>query len=447
MRRHAFVIVVATASIGCARGTEPQTPARNLLLVTIDTLRADRIGAYGSRDVATPHLDAMAREGALFPEAAVSVPLTRPSHASILTGLDPADHGLRDNVSPSLDAAIPTLATILKGAGFETAGFVSAVVLSSQSGLNRGFDHYSDRFDLGKDDARFLNSIQKRGDEPTAEAIAWLDARRGGRFFAWLHLYDPHDPYEPPEPYARQYADRPYDGEVAWSDDLVGRLLAALDRTGRRDDTLVVVTSDHGEGLGEHGENVHGYFVYQSTLRVPLIFRGPGVRPGVRPNVTARSVDICPTVLDLLAVPARSAMPLAGRTLQPVLQGNSLSEQPSYAESLLPLLHYGWSDLRSIREGRWKYIQAPRAELYDLASDPGERENRAGAEPARAEALRKALAQHLAAEKGTCPRGRRECPPTSWRSSEPSATSARARPPKAAPPAPTPRTRSTSTSS
>ena len=411
MRRLILVILVATVSTGCARGTAPRRPARNLVLVTIDTLRADRLGAYGSGNVATPHLDAMAREGALFPEAAVSVPLTRPSHASILTGLDPAEHGLRDNVSPSLDAAIPTLATVLKGAGFETAGFVSAVVLSSQSGLNHGFDHYSDRFELGSDDARFLNSIQKRGDGPTAEAIAWLEARRGGRFFAWLHLYDPHDPYEPPEPYARQYADRPYDGEVAYCDDLVGRLLAALDRLGRREDTLVVVTSDHGEGLGEHGENVHGYFVYQSTLRVPLLFRGPGIRPGVRPNVTARSVDIFPTVLDLLAIPAGSAMPLAGRSLQPVLQGNSLPEQPSYAESLLPLLHYGWSDLRSIREGRWKYIQAPRAELYDLASDPGERENRAAAEPARAEALRKALAQHLAAEKGTLSAGSAGVPP------------------------------------
>jgi choline-sulfatase len=409
MLRRVGLGLLASAALACARAPEPAAAARNLVLVTIDTLRADRLGVYGSPDVATPHLDGMAREGAFFPEAAVSVPLTRPSHASILTGLDPADHRLRDNVSPPLDASVPTLATILKGEGFETAAFVSAVVLSSQSGLNRGFDLYSDRFELGADDARFLNSIQKRGDAPTAEAISWLEARRGGRFFAWLHLYDPHDPYEPPEPYARQYADRPYDGEVAYSDDLVGRLLAALDRLGRRSDTLVVVTSDHGEGLGEHGENVHGYFVYQSTLRVPLIFRGPGVRPGVRPSVTARSVDICPTVLDLLAVPA--GFRSSGRTLQPVLQGQSLPEQPSYAESLLPLLHYGWSDLRSIREGRFKYIQAPRPELYDLARDPGELENRAAAEPARAEALRKALARHLSSEKGSLSEGSAGVPP------------------------------------
>src|SRR5262245_18790636 len=251
MLRGAGLGLLASAALACGRTAEPPA-ARNLVLVTIDTLRADRLGAYGSRDVATPNLDALARDGAFFPEAAVAVPLPRPSHATILTGLDPAGHGLRDNVSPPLDAGIPTLATILKGAGFETAGFVSAVVLSSQSGLNRGFDLYSDRFELGADDARFLNTIQRRGDGPTAETNAWHEKRGGSRFFAWLHLYDPHDPYEPPEPYATQNADRPYDGEVAFSDDLVGRLLLAIDRLGRARDTLVVVTSDHGEGLGEH---------------------------------------------------------------------------------------------------------------------------------------------------------------------------------------------------
>jgi len=410
MRRTGLLGALALSAIACARTPVPQ--ARNLVLVTIDTLRADRLGAYGSRDVATPHLDRIAREGALFPQAAVAVPLTRPSHATILTGLDPAEHGLRDNVSPPLDPGIPTLATILKGAGFETAGFVSAVVLSSQSGLHRGFDLYSDRFELGGDDARFLNSIQRRGDEPTREVVSWLEARRGdARFFAWLHLYDPHDPYDPPEPYARQYADRPYDGEVAFSDELVGRVLEALDRLSRRDDTLVVVTSDHGEGLGEHRENTHGFFVYQSTLRVPLLVRGPGVLAGVRPAVTARSVDLFPTVLDLLGLDAPADRRPRGRSLVSTLKGAPMGEAPSYSESLLPLLHYGWSDLRSIREGRWKYIQAPRAELYDLQDDPSERDNRAQAEPARAEALRGALARHLAAEKAGGGEGSAAVPP------------------------------------
>ncbi len=406
------LVLLGLATVGCGRPPRPEPAARHLVLVTIDTLRADRVGAYGSPDVATPHLDRIAREGALFPEAAVAVPLTRPSHATLLTGLDPAGHGLRDNVSPPLAPGVPTFATILKDAGFETAAFVSAVVLSSQSGLNRGFDIYSDRFDLGGDDARFLNSIQKRGDQPTAEVVAWLEARRDARFFAWLHLYDPHDPYEPPEPYASRYAGRPYDGEVAYSDELVGRLLSALDRLGRREDTLVVVTSDHGEGLGEHGENVHGFFVYQSTLRVPLLLRGPGILPGARPTVTARSVDLLPTVLDLLGLVPSKDLRLAGRTLAPALRGSaSLTDEPAYSESLLPLLHYGWSDLRSIREGRWKYIQAPRPELYDLLRDPGEHENRAAGEPARAEAMRAALARRLAGEKAAGREGSAGVPP------------------------------------
>jgi arylsulfatase A-like enzyme/Flp pilus assembly protein TadD len=368
--------------------------------VTIDTLRADRLGCYGSTTVATPHFDAVARHGALAERATVHVPLTRPSHVSIFTGLYPAEHGIRDNVSPSLSSDVPLLAEMLKKAGFATAGFVSAVVLSRQSGLDRGFDAYSDRFDVGADDARFLNTIQKRGDGPTAEAIAWLEPRREGRDFVWLHLYDPHDPYEPPEPYASRYAGRPYDGEVAWSDELLGRLDAALDRLGRRENTLLVVTSDHGEGLGEHGESVHGFFVYESTLRVPLLLRGAGIRPGIRLPVVARSVDLVPTLLDLLGVPAPTGRRLSGRSLAGALRtGESLAPEPAYAESLLPLVHYGWSDLRALRDERWKYIQAPRPELYDLEHDPGEGNDLAASEPARAEAFRAALAQRLAGEK------------------------------------------------
>ncbi len=383
----------------CSPGV-PREP-RHLVLVTIDTLRADRLGCYGSRDVATPHLDRIAREGAMAPEAAVAVPLTRPSHVTILTGLDPARHGIRDNVSSSLAPQVPTLATMLKSAGFRTAAFVSSVVLSAQSGLHRGFDTYSDRFDVGKDDARFLNSIQKRGDGPTAEAIAWLESHREGRLFLWLHLYDPHDPYEPPEPYASRYAERPYDGEVAWSDELVGRLDAALERLGLKDETLLVVTSDHGEGLGEHGETVHGFFVYQSTLRVPLLLRGPGLTPGTRLAVTARSVDLAPTLLELLGAKAPAAVGFSGRSLAGALRrGERPAEEPAYAESLLPLLHFGWSDLRTLREGRWKYIQAPRPELYDLENDAAETRNLVATQPSRAEAFRAALARRLAAERG-----------------------------------------------
>lgn len=285
-------------------------------------------------------------------------PMTLPSHVSLFTGLLPSEHGIRDNVAPGLNPEIPLLADVLKTAGFRTAAFVSSVVLSAQSGLDRGFDLYSDEFEQDGDDARFLNTVQKRGDITTDEAIAWLESNHGSnRLFAWIHLYDPHHPYEPPEPYASDYADRLYDGEVAWSDELIGRLDTAIEKLGLRDDTLFVLTSDHGEALGEHGETLHGFFVYQSTLAVPLLFRGPGVVPGSRLSATARTKDLFPTILDLVGVNAPAGIQRSGRSLAEALRGREeLSEETSYAESLVPLLHFGWSDLRSLRAGRWKYI-------------------------------------------------------------------------------------------
>lgn len=374
----------------------------HVLIITVDTLRADRVGIYGGRGVDTPNMDRLAREGAMAREANVQAPLTRPSHVSLFTGLYPAQHGIRDNISPALAADVPTMAEAFKAAGFRTAGFVSSIVLSRQSGLGRGFDDFSDRFDLGADaadEARFLDILEKRGDVAVADAVAWLDGHAADRMFAWVHLYDPHAPYEPPEPYASRYADRPYDGEVAWSDELVGRLDAALTRLGIRDRTLVVLTSDHGEALGEHGEAVHGFFLYEATLRVPLIIRGPGVRPGTQISAIVPSVDLFPTVLELAGVHApRTTRALAGRSLATAVRGGAaaLSEEPSFAESLTPNLHYGWSDLRSLRDGRWKFIRAPRPELYDLARDPGELHNLAGAESARARALGAVLDRHLA---------------------------------------------------
>jgi arylsulfatase A-like enzyme/Tfp pilus assembly protein PilF len=395
----ALPLAVAALLCACSRTPDPKHNARHLVIVTIDTLRADRLGCYGSTTVATPHLDRIAREGALAPDASAHVPLTRPSHVTLFTGLLPASHGIRDNVSPALDAKVPLLAETLRAAGFRTAGFVSSVVLSRQSGLQRGFDTYSDAFDAGDDDARFLNTIQKRGDGPTAETIAWLEkeAPSGARLFAWLHLYDPHDPYEPPEPYASRYAGRPYDGEVAYADELVGRLDDALTRLKLRDDTLLVVTADHGEGLGEHGEEVHGYFVYETTLHVPLVVRGPGVAAGTRLAVTAHTSDLLPTVQELvgLAPPARTD----GRSLARALAGGAApDESATYAESLTPLLHYGWSDLRALRDGRFKYILAPRPELYDLRDDPHELRNLAETDGARAQAMRAALLRRLAGE-------------------------------------------------
>jgi choline-sulfatase len=395
LRIGAALLLLALA--GCSRPDAPAAPpaAANILLITIDTLRADRLGVYGATNVDTPNMDRLAREGAWAPHATVHVPLTRPSHMSIFTGRYPAEHGIRDNVAPTLAADVPLLAEIFERKRFATAAFVSSVVLTRQSGLARGFGHYSDRFDIEEDDARFLNTIQKPGDIVVNEAIGWLKGK--SRFFAWVHLYDPHDPYEPPGRYAVQYADRPYDGEVAWSDELVGRLVKSLEETQQLDRTLVMVTSDHGEGLGDHGEDVHGYFVYESTLRVPLVVRGPGVRPGTRVESLARSVDLFPTLLELAGV-GSDAPPVSGRSLAPALRAERIAEEPSFAESLLPLVHFGWSDLRTVRDGRWKYILAPRPELYDLDRDPGETQNLADAEPARARAMRAGLEQRLREE-------------------------------------------------
>ena len=391
----ALLLVFAAACSGGA--PPPPATASNVLIVTIDTLRADRIGIYGAADVATPNIDALARDGAWAPQATVHTPLTRPSHISIFSGRYPAEHGIRDNVAPTLDSGVPLLAEVFERQGLDTAAFVSSVVLTRQSGLARGFAHYSDRFEVGEDDARFLNTIQKRGDIVTGEAIEWIRARGGRRFFAWVHLYDPHDPYEPPGRYAVEYAARPYDGEVAWSDELVGRLLAALRDAGIADRTLVVVTSDHGEGLGEHGEDVHGYFVYETTLRVPLVMRGPGIQPGTALGVVARSVDLVPTIAELAGA-ADGAGATSGRSLAAALRGERVTDEPSFAESLVPLVHYGWSDLRAVRDGRWKYILAPRPELYDLERDPGELRNLADDEPARARAMRAGLEQRLREE-------------------------------------------------
>jgi arylsulfatase A-like enzyme/Flp pilus assembly protein TadD len=397
------VVGAVLAAAACRGGGPPPQVSHDLIFVTIDTLRADRLGVYGSPNVATPALDGIARAGALAPEATVHVALTRPSHVSLLTGLLPYQHGIRDNVSPALGSEIPTLATLLRPLGFRTGAFVSSIVLSKQSGLDRGFETYGDRFEAGGegDDARFLNTLQKRGDLTLDEAVQWLErVPKQERVFLWLHLYDPHDPYEPPEPYATRYEGRPYDGEVAWTDELIRRLDAALERLGRREQALLVITADHGEGLGEHQETGHGFFVYQSTLRVPLIVRGPGISPGTRLPVTARGVDLPPTVLELLGVKPAVDVKFAGRSLAGALRGQeSLLEEPTYAESLVPLLHFGWSDLRSLREGRFKYVEAPRPELYDLSEDPGETRDLAASQASRRDLMRAALGRHLEAER------------------------------------------------
>jgi arylsulfatase A-like enzyme len=387
MRFMAAVLLVAC--VGCSRAGGPvAAPARPtaILIVTIDTLRADRVGIYALRQgsgpvarVETPNIDRLAREGAWAPQADVQAPMTRPSHVSLFTGRYPAEHGIRDNISQPLAPEVPVLAEAFHQAGHPTAAFVSSAVLDRQSGLARGFDVYADRFENGAD--------RRSGDRTVADAIGWLKTHPG--FFAWVHLFEPHAPYEPPEPYASRYPGRPYDGAVAWADELVGRLTGALRDTGALDSTLVIVTSDHGESLGDHGEDTHGYFVYESTLHVPLVCRGPGVTPGTIVTNVVRTVDLYPTILALAGLP--SPAQISGRSLVPALNGATMNDESSFAESLTPLLHYGWSDLRAVRDGRWKYILAPKPELYDLQNDPGETTNIAATDATHAAVLRDAI--------------------------------------------------------
>ncbi|MCC6988347.1 MAG: sulfatase-like hydrolase/transferase, partial [Acidobacteria bacterium] len=369
-----------------------------------DTLRADRLGAYGNTTVPTPNFDRLAQEGVRAREATTHVPITRPAHTTLFTGRYPADHGVRDNISLPLAAAVPTLAQTLKANGFATAAFVSTFVLASSSGLDRGFDHSDDLPAAASDtSAAAIDQAQRRGDATLTDVEHWLAARspetRAARTALWVHLYDPHDPYDPPEPFASRFADRPYDGEVAWTDTLLGRLRASLEREGLWNDALVVVTADHGESLGEHGESGHGFFAYETTLRVPFVMRGPGMPAGRVLDGTVRLVDVAPTVTELLGLPPMPSGMTGTSFASHLPAGGAPIARPAYAESLTPLVHYQWSDLRVWREGPWKYILAPRPELYDLDADPGETRDLAASNTAVARRHRAALEGLLKTER------------------------------------------------
>ncbi len=366
----------------------PAPSSLNIVLITLDTLRADRLGCYGFPGNSTPNLDRLAAESVLFEQTTSTVPLTLPSHSSILTGLLPPNHGVRDNGGVPLAQARTTLAERYKASGYATGGFVGAWVLERRFGLAQGFDRYSDRF--GPD------QLQKSGDVVVDDALAWIDEVRAGKFFAWVHLFDPHLPYDPPEPFRSSHAADRYQGEVAFSDELLGRLVSRLRERQLLERTIVVVTADHGESLGEHGEASHGFFVYDATVAVPLIVRTPwGLRGRSRAQVSL--VDVFPTILDLTGLPAEPA--IDGQSLLPaMLDPGRASEHVAYSESLYPRLHYGWHELRALRDGAYKLIDAPRAELYDLAHDPGEKENLARTRAQTAETMRVALGRKAPAD-------------------------------------------------
>ena len=364
---------------GVALGRLPDGVDRqhlNLVVMTLDTTRADVLGAYGNREIETPALDRLAREGVLFEHAMATAPLTLPAHASIFTGRFPPEHGVRDNGGFFLSSEQATLAEMLGGQGFKTGGFIAAYVLDHKWGISQGFQTYFDDFDAGKNRGKSLGEIQRPANEVVDKALPWMESAKNGRFFAWLHFYDPHTPYAPPEPYATRYKGRPYRGEVAFVDSQVQRVLSFLEAQGLLDRTVVAVMGDHGEALGEHGEDAHGFFIYESTARVPFISHAPyDLMRGRRVAEPVRSVDLLPTLLELLGVPA-ATQPISGKTLVQLMTGARTElGLEGYAEAMYPLHHYGWSDLRAMRSGRFKVIDAPRPELYDIEADPGERTN------------------------------------------------------------------------
>jgi arylsulfatase A-like enzyme/Flp pilus assembly protein TadD len=358
-----------------------------VILISVDTLRSDHLPAYGYKEVETPALDALRRDSILYEKAWSHVPLTLPSHASILTGLEPSGHGVRDNLGYRIRAGVPTLAELLKKQGYETGGAISCYVMKGGSGLARGFDFYDDAVESAEGRAA-LGDVQRAGPETEARLETWLASRTpDAKIFAFLHLYEPHTPYEAPEPFKTRYADRPYDGEIAQADAIIGKFFAFLKGRGVYDKALIVFLSDHGEGLGEHGESEHGMFLYRETLQVPLFVKLPGnKRAGESVATPVALADVFTTLAEAAGVPAFTR-PEGTRSL---LDPPGAPPRRILSETFFPRIHFGWSELSSLFDGRWHYIDAPRAEIYDVETDPGETTNRLEERP---DALRAMVAE------------------------------------------------------
>ncbi len=369
---------MALAPLTAAAQT-PVKPALNVVLITIDTLRADHVGCYGYQQIKTPNIDGLAADGVRFERAFAVVPVTLPSHTSMLTGTYPMLSGMHDFSGNKLSPLQPTLASVLKQAGYQTGAVVASAVLDSRFGLNQGFDFYYDHFDFSRLDESNLDEMERPGNVVADVTLDWLAKNSQKKFFLWMHLYDPHFPYHPPEPYSSEYAAQPYDGEIAFADEQVGRLLRFLKEKGIYQNTLIVLCGDHGESLGEHGEKTHGFFIYNATMHVPLIIRLPE-------NAAARTVadpvslvDLMPTVLGAVGLEVPSQV--QGRSLLPQLRGEGDHDDQAsrdrvlYGETFLPRIHFNWSELRGSENTKYHFIDAPRPELYDLAKDPDEVHN------------------------------------------------------------------------
>jgi arylsulfatase A-like enzyme/predicted Zn-dependent protease len=352
----------------------------NVILITMDTTRADHLACYGYPNIKTPTLDSLAQKGILFEQAASSSPLTLPSHCSIMTGMYPTYHGVRVNGNTALSEEQTTIAEVLSAQGYQTGAFIGAFVLDGRWGLKQGFQHYDDQFDLKKYKHLDLGAVQKPGNQVMDAALAWLEEQKKSPFFAWIHLYDPHAPYEPPEPYYSEYSQQRslaglYDGEIAFMDEQIGRCVAWLEKNSLDKNTVLILIGDHGEGLGSHGEGTHGYFIYEYVVHVPFIVVTPfeGLR-GIRVSSQVRAVDVFPTLLELSRIKISAS--LHGRSLLPLMfRPEKKGDDYAYSESMAPNLQFGWSALHSLRTTRYKYIDAPRAELYDITQDSDEQMN------------------------------------------------------------------------
>ena len=351
----------------------------NFILITVDTLRADRIGCYGFPRIETPAIDSFARQGVKFDHCIAQTPLTLPSHTSILTGTLPLFHGVRDNGGFIVPPELKTTAEVFKEQGYATAAFVGAYVLDSKWGLDQGFDYYFDRFDLSKFEKISLGTVQRPADEVMDEALKWLDGNSQKKIFAWIHLYDPHTPYEPPRPFNAKYPNHPYLGEIAFTDTQLARLWKYLEDGGSTRNLFLIFASDHGESLGEHQEAAHGFFVYDEAIHVPLIFVTPFKRfQGLSVSGVVSLVDVMPTMLEMAGFPIPAEV--QGKSLIPrFFQPAQGEDACAYAETFYPRFHYGWSELQSFQTRRFKLIISPDPEFYDLEQDPDEMKNLAPA--------------------------------------------------------------------
>ncbi len=390
----ATILLTATAHLP-AQDTKPRhVPSPPVLLITVDTLRADRLGCYGAKRVKTPAMDSLAAQGIRFDPALAQVPITLPSHVVILSGTYPMTNGVRDFTSSGIPPSIGLISEAFERQGYATAAFVSAFVLDATWGFRRGFQVYDDHFDPRQFETENPGNIQRRGAETVDRMLTWLRGRPTGKpFFVWLHLYDPHSPYDPPEPFRHEYAGHLYDGEVAYTDSQLARVFGYLRDQGLYERMWIILLSDHGESLGEHGEDEHGFFIYNSTLRVPLIFKPPqGVASPHVVEGPIGTIDVAPTLFDLLRFQDPLRRQFQGRSLASLVLGKGAAQERGvYSESYYPRDSFGWSPLHSLSTRRFQFIEAPRPELYGLGADPGEKHDLFAQRSAEATALRDQL--------------------------------------------------------